>query len=164
MCRRSVGFFFGSQSYHKLHLVDVLAGASFIIYMGNGASRRAERDDLLFFSAAHGDEAQLAELIAQDGNVNHKATEQEFDGATPPIAAVQDNALGCLRLRSGHWHRRATMAQACHNGTGTHGRHYCNHTWRSIQFSFTFRFPSIECVSQLKQPLVFLHDRRGKIM
>ena len=65
--------------------------------MGNSESR-AERDEALFIAAAHGDEEKLAELIEIDGNINHIAKEKEYDGATPTIAAVQNNALGCLRL------------------------------------------------------------------
>lgn len=59
---------------------------------------RKERDESLFFAAAHGDEEKLAEQIRVDGNWNHIAMEKGYDGATPTIAAVQDNAVGCLRL------------------------------------------------------------------
>ena len=65
--------------------------------MGNAESR-AERDEEMITSAAHGDEERLRELIALDGNINHIAKEEEYDRATPAIVAAQNNSAGCLRI------------------------------------------------------------------
>jgi ankyrin repeat protein len=65
--------------------------------MGNSTSRK-ENDEELFFAAAHGDAARLAEYIELDANPNHVSTDKEFDSATPTIVAVQDNSIECVRL------------------------------------------------------------------
>ena len=63
-----------------------------------GASGSVEQDAALYYAAAHGDEAELERHIAAACNVNHKASEAEEHGATPAIAAVQNDAIDCLQL------------------------------------------------------------------
>ena len=68
--------------------------------MGATSSTDAENDEALFYAAAHGDDALVAELLERAANVNHIQRDQDF--STPCVVAAQEGNSGCLKLLLAH--------------------------------------------------------------